>query len=138
MERTLVIIKPEAVASKLVGRIISIYEYNHLEVIHMHKTLATKEVLEKHYAEHADKPYFQELLDYMSSSEIVVMIVEGEDVVQRVREINGATNPAKSNPGSIRYMFGKTLEENAVHGSSNIEVAKKEIEIWRDLMKYED
>lgn len=138
MERTLVIIKPEAVASKLVGRIISIYEYNHLEVIHAHKTVATREVLEQHYSDHAQKPYFEELLAYMSSSAIVLLVIEGEDAVERVRELHGATNPANANPGTIRYMFGTALQENAVHGSSNLEIAKKEIEIWRDLMKYED
>ncbi len=137
MERTLVIIKPEAVIKKLVGKIISIYEDNRLEIIHAHRVLATREVLEKHYQDLKEKDYFDEVIDYMSSSEVVVLILEGENVVNIVREINGATNPAKTKPGTIRYMFGSNIQENAVHGSESVEVANREIEIWRDLIRYE-
>lgn len=137
MERTLVIIKPEAVLKKLVGKIISIYEDNRLEIIHAHRVLATREVLERHYADLKEKVFFNEVLDYMSSSEVVVLVLEAEHVVDIVREINGATNPANTRPGTIRYMFGENIQENAVHGSESVEVAKKEIEIWRDLIKYE-
>lgn len=137
MERTLVIIKPEAVKRKLVGRIISIYEDNRLEIIHAHRVLATKEVLTQHYDELKDKSYFGEVLDYMSSSEVVVLILEGVNVVELVREINGVTNPANSRPGTIRYMYGTDIQANAVHGSSSVEVADHEIDIWKDLIKYE-
>ena len=137
MERTLVIIKPEAVQKKLVGRIISIYEDNRLEIIHAHRVLPTKEVLSHHYEDLRQKDYFNEVLDYMSSSEVVVLILEGENVVEIVREINGVTNPAKSKPGSIRYMFGTDIQANAVHGSESVAVANREIEIWRELVKYE-
>ena len=137
MERTLVIIKPEAVKKKLVGRIISSYEDNHLEIIHAHRILATREILEQHYEDLKDKPFFSEVIDYMSSSEAVVLILEGENVVDIVREINGATNPAKTRPGTIRYMYGVNVQENAVHGSSSVEIANREIEIWKDLIKYE-
>ncbi len=137
MERTLVIIKPEAVIKKLVGKIISIYEDNRLEIIHAHRVLPTKEVLEKHYEAHKDKEFFDSLLDFMSSSEVMVLVLEGEHVVDIVREINGSTNPLKAKPGTIRYMFGENVQENAVHGSESIEVAKKEIEIWRDLIRFE-
>ena len=137
MERTLVIIKPEAVKRKLVGRIISIYEDNHLEIIHSHRIRDTKEVLKKHYDDIKDKSFFNEVIDYMASSEVVVLILEGENVVDIVREINGATNPAKTKPGTIRYMYGANVQENAVHGSSSVEIANREIEIWSDLIKYE-
>jgi nucleoside-diphosphate kinase len=137
MERTLVIIKPEAVIKKLVGRIISIYEDNHLQIIHSHRVLPTKEVLEKHYEAHIGKDFFDSLIEYMSSSEVVVLILEGENVVNIVREINGATNPQKAKPGSIRYMFGETIEANVVHGSETVERAANEIEIWRDLIRFE-
>ena len=137
MERTLVIIKPEAVKRKLVGRIISIYEDNHLEIIHSHRIRATKEVLKKHYDDIKDKSFFNEVIDYMASSEVVVLILEGENVVNIVREINGATNPLETKPGTIRYMYGINVQENAVHGSSSVEIANKEIEIWSDLIKYE-
>lgn len=137
MERTLVIIKPEAVKKKLVGKIISIYEDNRLEIIHAHRVLATREVLEKHYEDLREKDFFKDVIDYMSSSEVVVLILEAENVVSIVREINGATNPAKTRPGTIRYMFGTDVQENAVHGSESVEVANREIEIWRDLIRYE-
>ena len=137
MERTLVIIKPEAVMKKLVGRIISIYEDNHLEIIHAHRVLPTKEVLEKHYEDHKGKDFFQSLIDYMSSSEVMVLILEGDNVVNIVREVNGATNPQNAKPGSIRYMFGENIEANVVHGSETVERAAKEIEIWRDLIRFE-
>lgn len=137
MERTLVIIKPEAVQRKLAGRIISIYEDNRLEIIHAHRVLPTKEVLTHHYEDLQKKEYFNDVLDYMSSSEVVVLILEGENVVEIVREINGATNPAKAKPGTIRYMFGTNIQANAVHGSESVPVANREIEIWRDLVKYE-
>ncbi len=137
MERTLVIIKPEAVKKKLIGKIISIYEDNRLEIIHAHRVLATREVLEKHYKDLREKDFFKEVIDYMSSSEVVVLVLEGENVVSIVREINGATNPAKTRPGTIRYMYGTDVQENAVHGSESVEVANREIEIWRDLIRYE-
>lgn len=137
MERTLVIIKPEAVRKKLVGKIISIYEDNRLEIIHAHRVLPTREVLENHYESLREKVFFNEVLDYMSSSEVMVLILEGENAVTVVREINGATNPANTRPGTIRYMFGENIQENAVHGSESVEVAKKEIEIWRELIRYE-
>lgn len=137
MEKTLVIIKPEAVIKKLVGKIISIYEDNRLEIIHAHRVLPTKEVLAKHYEAHIGKEFYPSLVDFMSSSEVMVLIIEGEDVVNKVREINGATNPSKAKPASIRYMFGETVQENAVHGSESIEAAENEIEIWRDLIRFE-
>ncbi len=137
MEKTLVIIKPEAVQKKLVGRIISIYEDNRLEIIHAHRVLPTIEVLEKHYEALKEKDFFMDLIQFMSSSEVMVLILEGNNVVKMVREINGSTNPSKANPGTIRYMFGETVQENAVHGSESVEVAQKEIEIWKDLIKFE-
>jgi nucleoside-diphosphate kinase len=137
MERTLVIIKPEAVAKKIVGKIISIYEDNHLEIIHAHRILPTKEVLAKHYEAHKGKDFYESLIDFMISSEVMVLILEGVDVVHIVREINGSTNPQNAKPGTIRYMFGETIQENAVHGSESLEVAAKEIDIWRDLIRFE-
>ncbi len=137
MERTLVIIKPEAVIKKLVGKIISVYEDNRLEIIHAHRILATREVLEKHYEELIGKDFFEDVVAYMSSSEVVVLVLEGKNVVEIVREINGATNPAKTKPGTIRYMFGEDVQQNAVHGSSDVETANKEIAIWKELIKYE-
>ena len=137
MERTLVIIKPEAVRKKLVGKIISIYEDNRLEIIHAHRVLATRDILKLHYQDLTEKPFFTELVSYMSSSECVVLILECDHVVETVRKINGATDPAKADPGTIRYMYGETLQINAVHGSESVEKAELEIEIWRNLIRYE-
>lgn len=137
MERTLVIIKPEAVAKKIVGKIISVYEDNHLNIIHAHRVLPSRHVLEKHYEAHKDKDFFESLISFMSSSEVMVLVLEGKNVVNTVREINGSTNPEKAKPGTLRYMFGETVQENAVHGSESLEVAEKEIGIWRDLIRFE-
>lgn len=137
MERTLVIIKPEAVIKKLAGRIISIYEDNRLDIIHAHRCLPTKEVLAKHYKALQGKDFYDSVVQFMSSSEVIVLILEGENVVNIVREINGSTNPLKAKPGTIRYMYGETVQENAVHGSESIEAAKEEIEIWKDLIRFE-
>lgn len=137
MERTLVIIKPEAVIKKLVGKIISCYEDNHLKLIHAHRVVPTKEVLEKHYEAHKGKEFYDSLIDFMSSSDVVVMILEGENVVSIVREINGSTNPQKAIPGSIRYMFGESIQENAVHGSESVEAAINEINIWKEIIHFE-
>ncbi len=137
MERTLVIIKPEAVIKNLVGKIISYYEDNRLKIIHAHRVIPTKEVLERHYEAHKEKEFYDSLVDFMSSSEVIVIVLEGEDVVSIVREINGSTNPKMARPGTIRYMFGQSIQENAVHSSESIEAAVKEIEIWRELMKFE-
>jgi len=137
MERTLVIIKPEAVIKKLVGKIISMYEDNRLDIIHAHRCLPTKEVLGRHYKAHHGRDFYDSLVDFMSSSEVVVLILEGKNVVNIVREINGATNPLKANAGTIRYMYGETVQENAVHGSESAQAANEEIEIWKDLIRFE-
>lgn len=138
MQRTLVIIKPEAVIKKLVGRIISIYEDNRLDIIHAHRCLANREVLERHYEAIVKKDFFESVVAFMSSSEVIVLILEGVDVVNKVREINGVTNPDNAKPGTIRYMFGENVEANAVHGSESVEAAVREIEIWKDLIRFED
>jgi nucleoside-diphosphate kinase len=137
MERTLVIIKPEAVKKKLVGRIISIYEQNRLEIIHAHRVLPTRDVLDKHYEAHIERDFYESLVSFMSSSEVMVLVLEGENVVSIVREINGSTNPLKAKPGTIRYMYGETVQANAVHGSESVEAAAREIEIWRNLIRFD-
>ena len=137
MERTLVIIKPDAVEKRIIGRIISIYECNYLNIIHAHRCLATREVLAKHYEAHQGRDFYEPLVEFMSSSEIIVLILEGENVVDICRENNGSTNPLKAKPGTIRYMYGDNVQRNAVHGSESVEAAIKEIEVWKELIKYE-
>jgi len=130
MEKTLVLIKPDIVKRRLIGKIISVYEENGLVVKAMYQTNAKKEVLEKHYAEHLERDFYPKLETFMMSSPIVALCVAGKDAVSIVRKLNGATNPAKSEPNSIRYLYGENVTENSVHGSASIEEAEKELSIW--------
>lgn len=129
-ERSLVIIKPDAVRQKLVGKIISTYEENGLRLDAIYSTRASLEQLSRHYEEHAGRDFYESLLEFMQSGPIVVLIVAGENAVEIVREINGATNPAKARPCTIRYRYGSSVQRNVVHGAACLEDAKREIEIW--------
>jgi len=129
-ERSLVIIKPEAVQKKLVGRIISTYEENGLRIDAMYITVPTEHQLSKHYEEHIGRDFYKPLLEFMSSGPVVVMVVEGENAVAIVREINGATNPAKARPCTLRYKYGTNVQMNVVHGAATVEDSRREISIW--------
>ena len=130
MEKTLVMIKPDAIHKNLIGTIIKVYEAHGLKISNMYMTLATRSILEKHYQEHLGQVFFEPLIEFMSSQPIIVMTLEGENAVEVVREINGATNPANARPCTIRYLYGSNVQQNAVHGSATIEDAKREISIW--------
>lgn len=128
MERSLVIIKPDAVERNLIGEILKIYESNNLKVCDFKMLTATKNLAEKHYSEHYGKPYFNDLISYLTRSPIVVIVLEGENVISKVRELNGATkNPAK---GTIRNLFALSTTENSVHASDSVDSANREISIW--------
>lgn len=129
-ERTLVIIKPEAVKKKLVGKVISTYEENGLYIDEMYITVPTREQLSKHYAEHVGRDFYEPLLEFMSSGPVVVMVVAGENAIATVREINGATNPAKARPCTLRYKYGTNVQMNVVHGAASPEDSAREISIW--------
>lgn len=130
MERTLVLIKPDAVMRGLTGEIIRIYEMNGLKVVSLYSHNPSEALLEKHYAEHVGREFYSSLIAFMMSGTIIVMALEAEGAVDRVREINGATNPENARPCTIRYLYGTTVQQNAVHGSANIEDAKRELDIW--------
>lgn len=130
MEKTLVIIKPDAVERHLIGKIISKYEEEGLDVIKLEMETATKEKTEEHYGEHREKPFFEELTESFIGKRIVLMILEGENAVEKVRKINGATNPDKAEEGTIRKLFAGSLTENSVHASDSPENFKREEEIW--------
>jgi len=132
-EKSLVLIKPDAVKKKLIGRIIQMYEENGLIIEDMYMTEANLETLEKHYEEHTERDFFKPLLSFMTSGPICALLVSGSNAVKVIREINGATNPAKARPGTIRYLFGTSVQKNVVHGSANIEDAQKELKIWFNL-----
>lgn len=126
-ERTLVIIKPDAVSKNLIGEIISRFERQGLRVAALKKLKLTKEGAKGFYIVHKDRPFYESLTDFMSEGPIVVMVLEGEDAIARVRKIMGATNPAQAEEGTIRRDFAENIERNAVHGSDSPESAAYEI-----------
>jgi nucleoside-diphosphate kinase len=127
MEKTLSIIKPDAVAKNVIGKIIDRFESNGLRIAAMKKIKLTKEDAAKFYEVHKERPFYNDLCEYMSSGAVVVMVLEGENAVAKNRELMGATDPKEAAPGTIRADFAESIEANAVHGSDSLENAKKEI-----------
>jgi len=127
MEKTLSIIKPDAVAKNVIGKIIDRFESNGLRIAAMKKIKLTKEDAGKFYEVHKERPFYNDLCEYMSSGPVVVMVLEGENAIAKNRELMGATNPKEAAPGTIRADFAESIEANAVHGSDSLENAKKEI-----------
>ena len=127
MERTLSIIKPDAVAKNVIGKIIDRFETNGLRIAAMKKVQLSKEDAAKFYEVHKDRPFFNDLVEYMTSGPVVVMVLEGENAVAKNRELMGATDPKEAAPGTIRADFAESIEANAVHGSDSLENAQKEI-----------
>lgn len=127
MEKTLVIIKPDAVKKNLIGEIISRFEKNGLRVAAVKKIKMTKEEAKGFYIVHKDRPFYESLTDFMSEGPIVVMVLEGENAITKVRKIMGATNPAQAEEGTIRKDFAENIERNAVHGSDSQQSAAYEI-----------
>ncbi|MDD3553824.1 MAG: nucleoside-diphosphate kinase [Deltaproteobacteria bacterium] len=127
MERTLSIIKPDGVERGLIGEVIKRFEAAGIRIAAMKMLQLTKKEAEGFYAVHASKPFFNSLTDFMSSGPIVVMVLEGEDVIQKNRELMGATNYKEAKPGTIRADFATDIERNVVHGSDAPETAAKEI-----------
>ena len=131
MDRTLVICKPDAVERGLVGEIISRFERKGLHLVAVELRHLDEEVLSVHYEEHLEKPFYGDLVSFMSRSPVVVMVVEGpEDTYAVVRSMMGATNPRESAPGTIRGDYGLIVTENLVHGSDSPESAEREIGIF--------
>ena len=127
LERTLSIIKPDATSRNLIGKIIDRFEENGLKVvagklIHLDQVKAGG-----FYAEHKERPFFPNLVEYMTSAPVFVQVLEGENAVLKNRELMGATNPSEAEPGTIRADFAKTIDANAVHGSDSLESAAREI-----------
>jgi nucleoside-diphosphate kinase len=127
MEKTLVIAKPDAVRKNVVGKIISRLEDEGFKLVALKKVKLTKEQAGQFYIVHKDRPFYGELCDFMSSGPIVPMVWEGENVIARVREIMGATDPSKAAEGTLRKLYGTNVGENAVHGSDSPESAAYEI-----------
>lgn len=130
MERTFVMIKPDAVQRGLIGEIISRLERKGLKIAAMKMLNVDKDLAERHYAEHREKPFFQSLVDYITSGPVVAMVVEGKNAVKVVRTLVGATNPQEALPGTIRGDFGMDIGRNVIHASDSIESAEREISLF--------
>ncbi len=127
MERTLSIIKPDAVAKSVIGKIIDRFESNGLRIAAMKKLQLSEQDAGEFYAVHKERPFFGELVEFMTSGPVVVMVLEGENAVAKNRELMGATDPKEAAPGTIRADFAQSIDANAVHGSDSLENAEKEI-----------
>ncbi len=127
IERTFSIIKPDAVAKNVIGEIVSRFEKNGLRIVASRMVQLSKEQAEGFYAVHKERPFFNDLVNFMISGPVVVQVLEGEDAILKNRELMGATNPAEAAAGTIRADFAQSIDENAVHGSDAPETAKEEI-----------
>ena len=126
-ERTLSIIKPDAVAKNVIGEIYSRFEKGGLHIVAARMMHLTREQAEGFYAVHKERPFFADLVEFMISGPVMVQVLEGENAIARNREIMGATNPKEAAPGTIRADFASSIDENAVHGSDAAETAQNEI-----------
>lgn len=127
IERTLSIIKPDAVAKNLIGEIYRRFESAGLHIVAVKMLHLTAEQAEGFYAVHKGRPFFNDLIEFMTSGPVVVQVLEGENAIERNRELMGTTNPQEAAPGTIRAEFAENVEQNAVHGSDGPETAKTEI-----------
>lgn len=132
MEKTLSIIKPNSTLDNNIGNIIAIFEKNGLRIAAARFTKLSKEKAEGFYIEHKDRPFFGELVNFMTSGPVMLMVLEGDNAVTKNRELMGATNPANANPGTIRKLYAKSVGENSVHGSDSAASAEREISYFFD------
>jgi nucleoside-diphosphate kinase len=130
IEQTLILIKPDAVARGLSGEILARFERRGYTIAAAKLLRCDEARAQRHYAEHAGKPFYAGLVEYITSAPIVALVIEGSDAVEGSRSTIGATNPIKATPGSIRGDYGQTIGRNLVHGSDSPESAKREIAIW--------
>ncbi|HOI83396.1 MAG: nucleoside-diphosphate kinase [Campylobacterales bacterium] len=127
MQRTLSIIKPDAVAKNVIGKIVDRFESNGLKIAAMKKIKLSEEVAAGFYAEHKERGFFKDLVSFMTSGPVVVMVLEGENAIAKNRELMGATNPKEAAAGTIRADFAESIDANAVHGSDSEASAAREI-----------
>ena len=130
IERTFSIIKPDATERNITGKVVTCLEDGGLRVIAQRRIWMTKDQAEGFYGVHRERPFFNDLVKFMTSGPVVVQVLEGEDAVARNREIMGATNPADAAPGTIRKLYAQSIERNSAHGSDSLENAKIEIEFF--------
>jgi len=132
IEQTLSIIKPDAVERNIANKIKVFFEKNNLKILKSKKVKISKEEASEFYKAHQTKPFYKELCNYLSSGPIVVMILEGENAVSKNRQLMGATDPLKAEEGTLRKMYGLSIDKNSVHGSDSVENAKIEIGFFFD------
>lgn len=130
MEKSLVLIKPDAVERNIIGEIIDKYEKRGLKIVALKMKKISKEFAYRHYEEHIGKVFFAELIEFITKGALCALILEGEDAIEKVREINGSTNPKEAKEGTIRKLYGKDKTENCVHASDSKESARREINLW--------
>lgn len=130
MERSLVLIKPDAVENNLIGKIVSHYENEGLKIIALTMEKISKEFAAEHYNEHKGKIFYDDLIKFITRNPLCALVIEGEGSINKIRIINGATNPEKAEDGTIRKLYAKNNRENCVHASDSIESAKREIKLW--------
>jgi nucleoside-diphosphate kinase len=139
IERTLVIIKPDAVQRRLIGEIISRFEHKGLQLIAMKMMQIDRDLASRHYAVHKGKPFYEDLLKFITSAPVVVMIVEGHNAIEMVRRMMGATKPLEAAPGTIRADLAMETQYNLVHGSDGADTAAYEIDLFfepRELVSH--
>ena len=129
-ERTLILVKPDAFERRLTGEVIARFERKGLSLVALKQMQADEEIANTHYAEHKDKPFFGELVSFITGGPLVAMVLEGPNAVKAARQVIGATDPVEAGAGSIRGEFGTEVTFNLVHGSDSAESAKRETGIW--------
>ncbi len=130
MEKTLVLVKPDGVRRGLSGEIIARFEKRGLQIVALKLLQISRPMAEKHYAEHVGKPFFDSLVEFITSGPVVAMVVKGDHAIRAVRAMMGATNPLEAAPGTIRGDFALVMSENVIHGSDGSESAAREIEAF--------
>ena len=130
MQRTFIMVKPDGVKRSLIGEVVRRIEAKGYRIVEMKMFTIDEDLAKRHYAEHTDKPFFDELVSFITSGPVVAMMVEGQDAVTGMRQLMGATNPLEAAPGSIRGDYATLIGENIVHGSDSPESAERELGLF--------
>jgi nucleoside-diphosphate kinase len=130
VERTLILVKPDAFARSLTGEVIARFERKGLRIVALKQMRVERELAERHYAEHTDKPFFADLVDFITGGPLVAAVFEGYEAVVAARQVIGATNPLEASPGSIRGDYALEVQTNLVHGSDSAESAEREVGLF--------
>lgn len=130
MEKSLVLIKPDAMQRNLAGAILARLEERGIKLVALKMLHVDRELANRHYGVHRDKPFFNDLVDYITSAPIIAAVFAGENAVEVIRKVMGATNPAKAEKGTIRSDFGLDIQRNSVHGSDSVKTAEEEIKLF--------